>query len=380
MIVHRKPSVCIAVSSLTMGGVQRVTSLIANELARINYPISLIRTCPRFTDFYTVTAPYDKTSHPIFYFLLRVLRKTGKLFHLKRLTHINPDTQILKKELTKLSPEIVVLDPDFLLSINDLKKSFPDIKFICWMHNTFDVYTEKYFKSSRNQLIDNISNADAVICLESDTAKKWHAYNANVTIIHNPVTIETNQEVSNLNSHIISFTSRIAIDHKGLKTLVKVAKELPGDWTIHFAGDGPDRNEFLNLINSAEVGKKLILHGALKDDELRKHYCNSSIFLCTSNWEGFPLVTIEAMSFGLPLMASDIPALREVTDNGKYGVLASPKDISSFVKTLLQLIESKQQREKFSRLSLRRVKDFDIKVILPKWVSLFENTVNHHME
>ena len=60
----------------------------------------------------------------------------------------------------------------------------------------------------------------------------------------------------------------------------------------------------------------------------------------TSRWEGFSLVSAEAMSVGLPIVAFDIPALCEVTDDGRYALLAHDGDVEDFCRQVGKLISS----------------------------------------
>ncbi|MGH2211235.1 glycosyltransferase, partial [Enterococcus faecalis] len=79
----------------------------------------------------------------------------------------------------------------------------------------------------------------------------------------------------------------------------------------------------------------------------------SSIFLSTSRVEALPLVLIEAMSCGLPIVSFDHSGANEILREGKYGVLGSNLDSKKMVEELEKLMSDKVLREKYQQLSLK---------------------------
>jgi glycosyltransferase involved in cell wall biosynthesis len=173
-----------------------------------------------------------------------------------------------------------------------------------------------------------------------------------------------------LDSKTIAFTGRLEIEQKGLDYLIAVAKGLPEGWKIAVAGSGNDAKEFTELIRVNNLSGKIILKGALFGSDLLRHYLDSSIFILPSRWEGFPLVSVEAMSLGLPVVAFDIPALREVTENGQYGVLAKSGNVQSLVEQISKLTMNREMREKYARLGIARSAFFSVPAITAVWERL----------
>ncbi|MCI1713970.1 glycosyltransferase [Bifidobacterium tibiigranuli] len=370
---YRTCNICFALSALDIGGVQRVNSYLVNSLFDQGYKVVLVKTNSSKSDFYEVTAPYWHRGNEFIFFLRRVFRKIGKILHLQVFRSINPDVEVLEQYLREYDPKTVVLNPDFLLSVKMLKRKFPDINFICWMHNAFEVYVNNYFSGHAKELFDNVAQADGVICLEAHTAKMWQQYNDNVVVIHNPATLGVVQRQSKLDAHVISFTSRLAIEHKGLDILIEVARRLPDDWSIRVAGDGPDRQKFQDMILDSNLESKVVLAGALEGEDLCRHYRESSIFLSTSRWEGFSLVAVEAMSFGLPIVGPDIPSINEITEDGRYGLLAEVENSDDFIEKITGLINDKEKRGEYSKRSLQRVKAFSVDTIAKQWITFLES-------
>jgi Glycosyltransferase len=106
---------------------------------------------------------------------------------------------------------------------------------------------------------------------------------------------------------------------------------------------------------------------------LKKHYLKSSIYLMTSRYEGFGLVLLEAMNFGLPIIAFSQSGSKEILNNGKYGILVSNGDVEAMYEKLLDFINDVNLREEYQQKSIKRVKDFSLDAITKQW----EKTINN---
>lgn len=358
--------VAFTVFALRVGGIERVTTTIANALATDgDYNVTLINLNNQKEHFKVDVQTYRRPGK-CEYNWRRVMGRLSRLIG----TGIGLPWQSWVEQLfSKDSYDYIVLNPDYFIYFDIIKELQPNSKIYLWMHNNYDIYLEKYFKVNKDALLHAAHEADGIICIEAYSAAKWREWNNHVVLIHNPLTLQDNGEITNLESPVIAGVSRIVKEHKGLDYMIEVAASLPGNWRIELAGDGPDRNWMQEEIDRRGLSKKLLLMGALGDKGLREHYAHASIFLSTSRWEGFPLVAAEAMSYGLPFVAFDIPAMREVTDNGKYGLLAPLGDVDAITKILDVMAGSYSYRKKYSLLSLERVKEFQLESILQQWKS-----------
>ena len=101
------------------------------------------------------------------------------------------------------------------------------------------------------------------------------------------------------------------------------------------------------LKEKASGNKNIVLTGFLTGDSLRELYANAGIFILPSYYEGLPIVLLEAMSYGLSCLASDIPANREVSLAEER--FFKPGDIETIAEKLEEFINkplSRQDREK----------------------------------
>ena len=72
-----------------------------------------------------------------------------------------------------------------------------------------------------------------------------------------------------------------------------------------------------------------------------------SIFCLTSIYEGQPMVLLEAMTLGLPIISTDIPACRYVLEGDRYGLLPETNDIAGIVKSMEELVSKRRRFAKF---------------------------------
>lgn len=144
------------------------------------------------------------------------------------------------------------------------------------------------------------------------------------------------------------------IPRKGLHTLIEALASLPQpDWRLTvvggpeldpaYAGAIQDRIAVLNLT------AKITLTGALSSRELAGYLRESHLLAVPSSYEGFGIVYLEAMRFGLPVIAGDAGGPREIVSHGVNGFLVPPGDPAALARCLASLLNS---RELLVRLSL----------------------------
>lgn len=95
---------------------------------------------------------------------------------------------------------------------------------------------------------------------------------------------------------------------KGFEYLVEAVNRLPKVGTLVIVGGSDHGGDYRRKLEKLDIGRKVIFTGNLNGEPLRQLYSHASLFVLSSVTEGFPLVLLEAMNYGLPLIASNIPA------------------------------------------------------------------------
>lgn len=362
------------VDKFDMGGLQKVNSVIVNALSEKKdikvdvYSLQWEESIYEFNKNVNIFFGEANFRQKSDIFIRKSLNKVSKgLFKRGTKIVISRQISILSKIIRENKYNTVVLNGPALLFSSNLKKIFPNIKLIMWMHNSSDKYLNSYFKENRTLLIESMRNAK-VVCLTEEDKMNFSKYSDDVLKIWNPVTI-INDRISELSEKTISFVGRIDIEHKGIDYLIEIASKLPSGWRISIAGNGNEKamKVFNNLIKKYSAYNKIIYKGTLEGESLKRHYLDSSIYLMTSRWEGMPLVLAEAMSFGLPIIAFEQSGSKEVLKDGEYGILVENGDIKKMVSEINKLISDKNIRQDLQKKSLDRLKDFQLKQIINEW-------------
>lgn len=90
-------------------------------------------------------------------------------------------------------------------------------------------------------------------------------------------------------------------------------------------------------------------------------FARSEVFVLSSRWEGLGLVILEAMALGLPVIATDCPyGPREITKEGRYGILIPPDNAPALAEAATGLINSAKQRATLSTAGAALVEEYDV--------------------
>jgi glycosyltransferase involved in cell wall biosynthesis len=148
---------------------------------------------------------------------------------------------------------------------------------------------------------------------------------------------------------------------KGIHTLVAAVARVP-DVSLDLVGDSPDpayAARVRRFIASRGLASRVRVYGSLGRTALERRYEAASIFSLPTIREGYPIVFVEALAHGLPIVACDIPAVREVTKGA--AILVPPGRIAPLAAALRRLVTDERSRRTLARRSLLRARQ------LPTW-------------
>ncbi|WP_270273971.1 glycosyltransferase [Enterococcus casseliflavus] len=371
---------CIINSHFSMGGQEKVTAELGSNLRNIyGIDVFLYSFLPKkvFFEEFKSLIHVDKSLDDLKQFD-RIRRKFQRKLLKKNLYDtFNKRLDNLANYLLDRNIDTIIVNGGFLTAlIPYLKNRLPDIIIIAWQHSNANIYLERYHADYLAEYTKGLQQSNHVVCLTEHDKTVFSQYNNNVSVINNPVTIDNNKnEFSKLSNKNIAFISRYNIEAKGIDYLVKISSMLPDECKILFAGSGSEKEiaNIKELIHKNHQENKIILLGALNNDELKKVYLESSLFISTSRWEGFGLSILEAMTFGLPIVSFDNSGPREITDNGKYGVLVEKYNVEKFCDEILNMFNNSNSMIFYQKKSLSRVKKYSGSIILSQWKGLLDS-------
>jgi len=224
-------------------------------------------------------------------------------------------------------------------------------------------------------------NAKAVVACSSglkDMALKT-ADNINIHVIPDGVDLARfhPEEKKDIKSVRILAIGRL-IPRKGfdclIRSLPEVVKVIQKDFCVEIVGDGPLRSELTNLAKELHVSDKVIFAGSVPYDQLHEKYQQADVFILSSLAEGMPLVVLEAMACGLPILATKVQGVDELVWVGVNGFLFKPADHQTLSQQITELISNDGIRQQMGKESLKIVQRYSWSNITEEYVNLYKGS------
>lgn len=154
-----------------------------------------------------------------------------------------------------------------------------------------------------------------------------------------------------------------------LRLWKEIASRMPG-WTLDIYGSGELEERMKDEIRWSSLSETVTMHGFVED--VSQVYAETDILLLTSITEGFPMVIIEAMRCGVPVVSTDCPSgPAEVIETGKTGMLVPLDDDSAYVDAVCRLMRDTDMRERMGREAMECSRHYAVSEILERWKNLF---------
>ena len=176
----------------------------------------------------------------------------------------------------------------------------------------------------------------------------------------------------------IGFLGRLDEPRKGLHVLLKAFETLGSErrgLRLLIAGRAGDPEEVLHRV-PAELRDRVVLLGQINDEDKVRMLHSVDVF-CSPNTggESFGIVTAEAMAAGVPIVASDIDAFRQVLRGGEAGELFVTGDAADLARAAGRLLDDASRRAELSAAALAAVADYDWSVVARAVFSVYETVV-----
>ena len=133
---------------------------------------------------------------------------------------------------------------------------------------------------------------------------------------------------------------------KGFEYLVEAANRLPQVSQVVIAGASDHDSAYRSLLERLDTGKKVIFTGFTTGEDLCQLYSHARLFVLPSVNEGFPMVLLEAMAYGLPILCSDIPGTRQV-DLPEQDYFAV-KDVDALCAAITRLLDGPNEPQHYN--------------------------------
>lgn len=374
-IVYCTPSLYMA------GGVERVLTLKANYFAdNYGYDVTIITT--------------DGEDKKCFFPLSDKVKVINLGIHfedmwhrsfLKRLCMYLPKERQFKKllttELNRIKPDITISvlrrEINFLTEIHDGSKKIGEIHINRAHYRNFTPNRTNPFKAIfakfwMHGLVKKLKKLDRFVVLTEYDRQAWQEI-PRVDVIANPLPFYPDIINTVRRKRIISVGRYF--DEKGYDMLLKVwaiVEKECDDWELDIYGDG-NKLYYEKIASTLALDRQRCrLNDSISD--VQREYLDSSLFVCTSRFEGFGMGIIEAMACGLPVVAFDcLWGPRSIITDGEDGLLVENGNIVKMAETILSLINHPERISEMGMKSRKNVQRFNIDTIAKKWKRLFDS-------
>lgn len=350
--------VCFLIGNLnSTGGTERVTSLIANELVKKGYSITIL-------SLFGGDSP--------FYFLDKNI-KTHALFKHK----VSFRTQFLSC-MWRLRNFVMMHKVDSLIVVDSLSCVFSvpalfglKIKHICWEHFNFNVNLGVRFRDIGRKWA--AKHCDYIITLTHKDKILWENglgnIRAKILPIANPAPYESIEHLPSLDFKTVLAVGRLTYQ-KGFDLLLQawgIVCESNKDWTLKIVGGGEDEHKLKQQAIDLRIQDRVIFVPPTKN--IDEHYRSATFYCMSSRFEGLPMVLLEAQAYGLPIISFDCDTgPSDVIEDTCNGFLVEDGVENSLAKKILFLIDFNEHE--FSEMAIRskmNINKYNVSNIVEDW-------------
>jgi len=163
---------------------------------------------------------------------------------------------------------------------------------------------------------------------------------------------------------------------KGADMIVLIAKHLSQILTIKYkvlvVGTGPYKEQLLKEIKENKLEDFIEIIGEVPNKNVIGYYQKADLFIMPSMEEGFPHVLLEAMAMGVPYVAFDVGAVREISCEVAQRFLVKSGDVEMFAHKIEALLSDENAYLEFKKQELEKVQGYSMENIINKFIELFK--------
>ena len=384
-----KKRICFLMDSIfSFGGVQRVTAVIAKELAKdcdvtivtfdkqdqkdtTLYDLKEADIHYRFFD-YPKTTVWKNYCCKAYSYLYRRILPQNKITSdwYAHSSFPSEKRNALTMELLKGYYDVIIgVHAPLAIRLVACKSRLQGVKLIGWIHNSYKALfgegSTYIGEELRKHYEFQLAKLDKTIVLCQYDAKQ---YSFPTQVIYNPLTLEPGK-ISLGTSKKFLAVGRFSHLHKGFDLLIEafhIFAEKNKDWTLYIVGEGVEEPLYRQLIRDYQLEKRIYIQPFT--NHIQSYYSEAQIYVLSSRWEGMPLVLMEAMSHGLPIISSDLAVSKEIM--GVFGMYYINGDVNGLAQQMIEAthINWKEKSEQALQIAAR----FNIETIINQWKQLID--------
>lgn len=305
------------------------------------------------------------------------LSPIGKIrdYFCRRRLHRQRLTEFLMRERPDLTITLYPSEASFVPDIQDGSKKILEFHYsknfrLQYNRKGLLGLADKWRTKADERLVKRF---DQFVVLTKQDAEAWGNMQ-NMSVIPNAA-IPVGKEKSNCLEKRVIAVGRLDYQ-KGFDRLLQAWKIVVNkggitDWHLDIFGQGEWENYLNGIIEEYGLKSTVTIHKPVSD--IASEYAASSLLAMTSNYEGFPMVMLEAMSCGICPISMDFECgPRDIIKDGVNGVLVENGDINKFAEALIRLITNEKERQKMGREAAKITEEYSLLLVMKSWNNLFE--------
>ncbi|MDE6268447.1 MAG: glycosyltransferase family 4 protein [Muribaculaceae bacterium] len=367
---------CLA-GTYNSGGMERIVINKANWLALQGYDVTIVTTeQDGRLDFFPLHKNVKRIDLNILYSKtnsFKVIKKGVSRYRLQK-KHKTKLTDLL----LSIKPNIVIStfgnEVGFLPSIKDGSIKIAEIHFSRWYRlqlNRTGIWKliDKYLTYTDFKILKKYNR---FVCLTNEDKQNWSGI-TNIEVIPNFIDSRA-MSPAPLRAKSMIAVGRLSYQ-KGYDRLIRawsiVAMNYP-DWRLNIFGGGELKDKLIRQISELDLSKQIQIHNPT--NEIIKEYYRNSGLILSSRYEGLPMVILEGMSVGLPIISFDCQCgPKDLIKDGVNGLLVEEGNITDMANAIKSIINNADLRENMGANAFEDAKNFDMDSVMEKWTALFNS-------
>lgn len=361
--------ITLVVWALHAGGAERVVANLANAWVAAGHAVTIVTLSPRTEDFYRLDDRVIRTNVLLHSRLPRRILASSVLGRLGQ-----PGG--LRCALRASRPDVVVS----AINITNVKTIVAsrglNVPVVATEHiQPTEEEIGGFWRMARRA---SYPRADAVVMLTEDGAKWARSIvpAERVRVIPNFVKLPPGVPEHRGGARVLLSVGRMR-PQKGFDLLLEAfatSQARSAGWTLRIVGDGPYRRSIVRLARDLEVDESVVFIG--RTGNIWAEYARADVYVMASRFEGFPMVLLEAMAMGVPVVSFDCPTgPRELITDGVSGLLVRPEDVGSLAAAIDRLATDPSARAALAERGRVVAARYSPEAVLPLWSELLDSVV-----
>lgn len=292
----------------------------------------------------------------------------------KRKEHKRKLTALLQKERPDIVVSLYPSESSFIPDIKDGSKKVLELHFCKFFRLQYGRkgllgWIDK-LRTRQDERI--VRRFDKFVVLTHEDKGYWGNL-PNIEVIPNAA-MQVSESCSDMTNKRVIAVGRLDYQ-KGFDRLIEAWEWIQGagkltDWRLDIFGQGEWKEMLQRMIEERGVQHSVQIHRPTK--QIGEEYVKSSLLVMSSHYEGFPMVMIESMACGLPVVSFDYKCgPKDIIQHGINGLLVPEGDIKALANAMMEVMTDETYRRMLSRNARKVVDTYSEEAVMARWIRLF---------